>query len=317
MKTFFLAIVSVLIAADGFTQATNVFNTTGDAGLGTLTPAALSYGVSPHLQISDRTSLFQLGGNTGSYMSNNLYYSSGWKYHQNGAGSYIIQGQGTIGFTYAAANSSGAGASANPNYSMYVDESGKVGIGTTATTNGKMTISGTDINLLRLESEAGGGESIMRLRSKTTGGSYLHADISTYAEGGYMGFKIPYNNDAGVGYQMIINTSGNVGIGTNSPSEKLSVNGNISAKKIIVTQTGWSDYVFDSSYQLKSLSELAEFIKRNKHLPDIPSAKEVEEKGINVGDSEAILLKKIEELTLYLMIQQKQIDELREQIHRK
>lgn len=102
--------------------------------------------------------------------------------------------------------------------------------------------------------------------------------------------------------------AGNVGIGTTSPTEKLSVNGTISAKKIKITQSGWSDYVFDKKYKLASLSSLEAYIHKNKHLPDMPSAKEVEEKGISVGDNQVLLLKKIEELTLYMIRQQKQID---------
>jgi uncharacterized protein YaiE (UPF0345 family) len=94
--------------------------------------------------------------------------------------------------------------------------------------------------------------------------------------------------------------SGKVGIGTSTPSEMLSVNGNVKAKKIIVS-TNWSDYVFNDDYQLMPLQQVALFIKANKHLPDIPSAKEVEEKGISVGDNQALLLKKIEELTLYML----------------
>jgi len=94
---------------------------------------------------------------------------------------------------------------------------------------------------------------------------------------------------------------GNVGIGTATPSEKLSVNGNVSAKKMIVTQTGWSDYVFNDGYKLRSLSSLETYLKKNKHLPEVPSAKEVEEKGLSVGDNQALLLKKIEELTLYMI----------------
>jgi len=95
--------------------------------------------------------------------------------------------------------------------------------------------------------------------------------------------------------------NGNVGIGTTAPSAKLSVNGDIKAKKLLVSQAGWPDYVFDSSYVLRSLNDLAFFIDKNKHLPDMPSAKEVAEKGISVGDNQALLLKKVEELTLYLL----------------
>jgi len=196
------------------------------------------------------------------------------------------------------------------------DAQGNIGIGTTVTSNGKLTVNGTDINLLRLENEMNGGESMMRFRAKTTEGIYLHSDVSLNADGGFLGFKVPHNNSVGIGYQMIIKTDGKIGIGTTTPSEQLSVNGNIRAKKLIVSQTGWPDYVFDSSYSLRSLSELEKFIAKNKRLPNMPSAKEVEEKGISVGDNQVLLLKKIEELTLYIIQQGKEIEMLKKQIKR-
>ena len=123
--------------------------------------------------------------------------------------------------------------------------------------------------------------------------------------------------------KLFVDSSGNVGVGTTSPSEKLSVSGNIKAngniivRKVIVTQSGWPDYVFTKDYKLRSLNSLESYIIQNKHLPGIPSTKEVEEKGISVGDNQALLLKKVEELTLYIIAQQKQIDELRKQINKK
>ncbi len=68
-----------------------------------------------------------------------------------------------------------------------------------------------------------------------------------------------------------------------------------------MTQTGWSDYVFDKTYKLRSLKSLESYINENKHLPEIPTAAEVKDKGISVGDNQALLLKKIEELTLYVI----------------
>jgi hypothetical protein len=110
-------------------------------------------------------------------------------------------------------------------------------------------------------------------------------------------------NDEGYGnsWQVFISEQGSVGIGTLNPSEKLSVNGNIRAKKLIVSQTGWPDFVFANNYNLRSLEQVEKFIKANRHLPEVPSEKEVASKGISVGDTQALLLKKIEELTLYII----------------
>jgi len=100
---------------------------------------------------------------------------------------------------------------------------------------------------------------------------------------------------------MAINAMGNVGIGTTSPKERLSVNGNIRAKEIKVEAENWPDYVFEKNYALLSLSELKAYIVENGHLPEIPSAKNAAQEGIELGDINKRLLKKIEELTLYLL----------------
>jgi hypothetical protein len=107
---------------------------------------------------------------------------------------------------------------------------------------------------------------------------------------------------------MRIDGAGNVGIGTSNPTQKLSVNGTVRAKEVIV-DTGWSDFVFDESYQLSALSEVEQHIKAEKHLPGIPSANEVAEHGISVGEMQAKLLAKIEELTLHVIAQQKLLAE--------
>jgi hypothetical protein len=100
-----------------------------------------------------------------------------------------------------------------------------------------------------------------------------------------------------------------------SINSDLAVNGRISAQKMLITQTGrWPDYVFSKHYTLPALSEVENFIKRNNHLPGIPSAAEVEKKGIDVGDNQANLLKKIEELILYAIEQEKKIQKQSEDI---
>jgi hypothetical protein len=101
--------------------------------------------------------------------------------------------------------------------------------------------------------------------------------------------------------------NGNVGIGTTTPREKLSVNGNIRAKEVKVETQNWPDYVFKSDYSLPSLEATEQHIKEKGHLPGIPSAAEVKADGVEVGEMNAKLLKKIEELTLYLIEQKKEL----------
>ena len=90
------------------------------------------------------------------------------------------------------------------------------------------------------------------------------------------------------------------------------INGKIRAKEVEVTLSGWwPDYVFENDYPLMNLLEVEQFIKENKHLPDVPSAAEVEANGVNLGEMNAILIQKVEELTLYVLDLQKQINELK------
>jgi hypothetical protein len=100
---------------------------------------------------------------------------------------------------------------------------------------------------------------------------------------------------------MTLTYAGKVGIGTTSPQYLLSVNGTIGAKQVTVTNTGWSDYVFMPDYALEPLKSVGEYVRVHHHLPGIPSEAEVRERGINVGEIEASLLAKVEELTLYMI----------------
>lgn len=116
---------------------------------------------------------------------------------------------------------------------------------------------------------------------------------------------------------LYINAAGNIGIGTNAPSEKLSVNGNIKCKQVEVTLSGWSDFVFDDQYPLMPIAEVESFINRNNHLPGVPSAEEVLSNGANLGEMDAILLKKIEELTLYVIELKKENEFLKDSLNKK
>ena len=125
------------------------------------------------------------------------------------------------------------------------------------------------------------------------------------------GLSLGTNNQA----QLYINDAGQVGIGTNdTKGYRLAVNGNAIFESIKVKlNANWPDYVFHKSYSLLPLPEVEKFILQNNHLPEVPSATEVAKNGLDVGDNQAILLKKIEELTLYLIEQDKQIKKLAEE----
>ena len=194
---------------------------------------------------------------------------------------------------------------------------GKIGIGTTSPTDklelsdflgGVLRLSNSStqlsagsiagkINFYKDDASYGAGVvSYIQSRSIDAGGSYA-LDFAT--------------GDAGSGgnpiiSRMTINYNGNVGIGTKTPQYKLAVKGTVGCGEVIVEDIStWSDFVFSSTYALISLEDLEQYIKTNKHLPDVPSEKEVKENGLSLGQSDAVLLQKIEELTLYLIEQNK------------
>ncbi|NML40846.1 hypothetical protein HHL17_26855 [Chitinophaga sp. G-6-1-13] len=107
-----------------------------------------------------------------------------------------------------------------------------------------------------------------------------------------------------------VGNDGYVGIGTNViPGYRLAVAGTILAERIKVKAgSTWPDYVFEDSYKLPSLQSVEQYIKVHKHLPDVPSAAEIEKNNIDVAEMNVILLKKVEELTRYLIDQQKKYD---------
>lgn len=108
-------------------------------------------------------------------------------------------------------------------------------------------------------------------------------------------------------------TNGNVGIGTDNPQNKLDVNGTIRAKEILV-ESDWADFVFKRNYKLPTLREVEEHIKEKGTLPNVPSEEEVKANGISVGKTNALLLQKIEELTLYVIQQQKAMEQQQKEI---
>jgi len=118
--------------------------------------------------------------------------------------------------------------------------------------------------------------------------------------------------DGGGSERISVLNGGNVGIGTTSPDAKLTVKGQIHAQEVKVDlSVPGPDYVFEKDYALPTLESVKTYIDQNKHLPEVPSAKEMEANGINLSEMNMLLLRKIEELTLYVIDQNKEIDELK------
>jgi len=113
-----------------------------------------------------------------------------------------------------------------------------------------------------------------------------------------------------------IDAHGNVGIGTEGVADaKLAVRGKILAQEIEVIQTvPQSDYVFESDYNLMSLQQVEKFINANKHLPEVPSAGEFKANGYSIGEMDDLLLRKVEELTLYVIDLKKENEDLNQRI---
>ena len=168
-------------------------------------------------------------------------------------------------------------------------------------TNDFRTASGTDFKFRKV-----GGSNLHFYMGIDRGGSGNVA-IGSFVTG------------SGAANLILQSAGGNVGIGTNCipANTRLAVQGNIAAREITIDAESWCDYVFEKDYKLRTLSELDAYIKQEKHLPEIPTTEEVMANGIALGEMNILLLKKIEELTLYTLQQQKEIEKLKKMVYGK
>lgn len=205
---------------------------------------------------------------------------------------------------------------------------GTVGIGTT-TPNANV--------LLEIKKDAPSALGpVLRLTGGGFAGGQVAIDLATYDPGGALlpasrivasdnnfGCSLDFQtkqmgaNTNPLQSRLFISSTGNVGIGTNNvndPNCRLFVETGIRTRKVVVDQAAWPDFVFHPSYNLRPLKEIEQYIHQNHHLPEVVSEATVKKEGLDLGDNQAALLKKVEELTLYLIEQNKKMEQMQHEI---
>jgi hypothetical protein len=300
MKRNYTLLGFLMLSNFAFSQ-TNVLNTTGNVGIGTLSP------------------------------------ESGFIFDVNGLGTIGTQANarlylGTLDATHAFIQSRNYSINQNLTFlaKSFNFNIGNVGIGVADPTakldvSGSMAIQSSLTNAsarpalastkipgeIRAYSLTGyqADDGFLRLSAGagTNPGVQSYIDLSGYSTIPDMNMKMVFGTN-GTERIRILN-SGNVGIGTAFPAEKLSVKGKIRAQEVKVEMANWADFVFAKDYALPTLQETETHIKEKGHLSGIPSAAEVEKNGIELGDMNKKLLQKIEELTLYLIKMNKTVED--------
>ncbi|MCG8307373.1 MAG: hypothetical protein MI975_08270 [Cytophagales bacterium] len=297
-----LSIIPILAKAQWTTSGNNIYYNNGNIGVGTTNPDAKI-----HIQGTPWTGIkiqdITTSGGRGienSYLDGN---NDGWRMYFGGH----YNGQP---LRFAPVSNGVQG----PNTLSLLDN-GNVGIGTT-NPEVKLHLSGALALRSGTVSNSSTGDilGINRLVFGDLNAHYVNygriwsSGSQLYIQGGLNGISI--NNTSNVSSIKVLNT-GNVGIGNTNPTEKLVVDGKILAEEVKVQNVPASDYVFEPDYNLKPIEEVETFIKENKHLPDIPSAEEFKENGVGLGEMDDMLLRKVEELTLYVIGLQKELMELK------
>lgn len=254
----------------------------------------------------------------------NLWWeNSQWNYGAGGSNGFAaVMGRGNdgLGFYTKATTGNFSGTLTNhqletDHLKMVITPAGRVGIGVSGPEE-KLHVKGTstitaDIGTVTT-SHWNTGSHTLELQNNDGGDVVL-----SFHRSGYSNASIKHSQHQGLIFtgngshtanHFHILKDGQVGVGTSTVgTHRLAVEGSIGAREVKVEASGWSDFVFAPDYDLKSLEEVETFIFTNQHLPGIPSAAEVKDQGTLLGEMSAKLLEKIEELTLYLIEQKKQL----------
>jgi len=293
----------------GISNSRLFINATGQVGIGTTSPEA-------KLDVNGNISVAHFG-RVSSYRSANNNWTNlflGGGIADQGDGTFNVLGDGANNYFEGIKMDFGGGSSIKfysgtstggasytltnsdlENYARMTIVNGNVGIGTSSP-------DGLQVNKV-LNSETSQGLSNIRMGVMGNAARLIFdTQGSTPFQIDNAGGQLRIFNPGVV--RMVVNTNGYVGIGTSNPDALLTVSGQVHAQEVKVTVNApGPDYVFEKDYQLTSLEEIKNYIDQNKHLPEVPSAKEMEKNGVQLGEMNMLLLKKIEELTLFVIKQ--------------
>jgi hypothetical protein len=287
----------------------------------TLTQTGLGIGTSTPTTKLDIIGTYSSPQFHNGYTPNNgiFMHAQGGPTHTN----WVIGQQRTVsGLEFTPSTTAGGALFSNPAMVILADGNinfGNVGIGTTAPRSNLEVIQNGYQPGITVRGAVTASHPQIRVDGNSSTMAAMKMQSITGATFGYMGtenqtdLRFITNNTA----QVAITTSGSVGIGTMTPpvGYKLAIAGDVIATKVVVKAlVNWPDYVFKPDYNLPPLSTIEQHIKEKGHLPNIPTEKEVAEKGIDLGDMHAKLLQKVEELTLYLIKQEKRLEEQQREI---
>ena len=349
MKKFFLTLLVATYATAIFSQTSWIFKkndvalapVTANLGIGGIPQTNAKLTVIQDLTITTGSSYgiySAMSGKapnqySGFFTGGNFVVMNGWVGIGTSTPQYLLDVSGTMKGTAGLFNNVGIGTT-NPQYPLDVSGTmkgttglfNKIGIGTTnpqeplevngnVKFTGELVVSGTSSNAKAISmvnpSKTGAGQAAIWRFYNMGGSQYGNSfQIWNYGVDGSAGC----GNGGLCANRFTITDNGNVGIGTMFPNVKLDVIGVIRATEVKVCLNQGCDFVFDKDYKLMPLNDLSSFITENKHLPEIAPAAVMESEGINLSEMNAKLLQKVEELTLYLIQQNGQIENLQQQI---